>query len=80
MVVVLPSPAGVGVIAVTRISLPSARSLQRADMVEGDLRLVVAVGDQMRGRDAEAVLGEIEDRALGGRARDVDVALRVGVL
>ena len=49
-------------------------------MVEGDLGLVVAVGDQMLGRDAEAVLGEIENRALGGPARDVDVALRVGVL
>ena len=80
MVVVLPSPAGVGVIAVTRISLPSAPVLQRADVVEGELRLVVAVGDQMLRRDAEAVLGEIEDRALRGRPRDVDIALGIGVL
>ena len=80
MVVVLPSPAGVGVIAVTRISLPSGAVLQRADVVEGELRLVVAVGDQMLRRDAEAVLGEIEDRALRGRPRDVDIALGIGVL
>ena len=80
MVVVLPSPAGVGVIAVTRISLPSGAVLQRADVVEGELRLVVAVGDQMLRRDAEAVLGDIEDRALRGRPRDVDIALGIGVL
>ena len=54
--------------------------LQRADVVQRDLRLVVAVGDQVLGRDAEAVLGEIEDRALRGRPRDVDIALGIGVL
>ena len=80
VVVVLPSPAGVGVIAVTRISLPSGRSCQRADVVEGDLGLVVAVGDQMLRRDAEAVLCEIENRALGGCPRDIDIALGIGVL
>ena len=54
--------------------------LQRADVVEGDLGLVVAVGDQVLGRDAEAVLGEFEDRALRGGARDIDVALGIAVL
>ena len=54
--------------------------LQRADVVEGDLRLVVAVGDQVLKRDAEAVLGEIENRTLGGRPRDIDIALGIGVL
>ena len=55
-------------------------ALQRADMVEGDLRLVVAVGDQVLRRDAEAVPGDIENRAFRGRPRNIDVALRVGVL
>ena len=80
MVVVLPSPAGVGVIAVTRISLPSGRSCSEPDVIKGDLRLVVAVRDQVLRRDAEALLGEIEDWALGGRPRDIDIALGIGVL
>ena len=54
--------------------------LQRADVVEGELRLVVAVRDQMLRRNAEAVLGDIEDRALRGRPCDVDIALGIGVL
>ena len=67
MVVVLPSPAGVGVIAVTRISLPSGLVLEAVDVVERDLRLVVAVGDQVLGLDPELVLGHIRGSAASWR-------------
>ena len=72
VVVVLPSPAGVGLIAVTRISLPSLPLVERGDEVGRDLRLVVAVGQQVLGRDAE--LGaDLQDRLLLRGARDLDV-------
>ena len=54
MVVVLPSPAGVGLIAVTRISLPSFFALQRVEVLEGNLGLVVAVGLEVLLGDAQA--------------------------
>ena len=69
VVVVLPSPAGVGLIAVTRISLPSGRSSQTVDIVERDLGLVVPIGLEVLVIDAELVGGELRDalhlRALG---------------
>ena len=55
VVVVLPSPAGVGLIAVTRISLPSGRRLGVARQSSEILRLVVAVG-------LERVVGDAEPR------------------
>ena len=77
VVVVLPSPAGVGLIAVTRISLPSLLPCQRLDEFGGDLRLVVAVGQKMLGGNAE--LGaDLLDRLLVRRARDLDVGLDFG--
>ena len=77
VVVVLPSPAGVGLIAVTRISLPSLPALLRCDELGRDLRLVVAVGQEVLRRDAE--LGaDLHDRLLLRRARDLDVGFHFG--
>ena len=51
-VVVFPSPAGVGVMAETRISLPARPlGLGRREGLEPDLRLVAAIGLEMLGRD-----------------------------
>ena len=59
-VVVFPSPAGVGVIAETRISLPGFRPGRR-DGLEPDLGLVAAVG-------LEELLGDVQvARHLGDR-------------
>ena len=80
MVVVLPSPAGVGVIAVTRISLPFGLSLQRLDVVHRHLGLVVAVGLEIFRRDAELFLGDVHDRPLLGGLRNFDVGLRLLML
>ena len=77
VVVVLPSPAGVGLMAVTRISLPSLLPCTDCDELGRDLGLVVAVGQQMLRRDAD--LGaDLLDRLLLGRARDFDVGLEFG--
>jgi hypothetical protein len=74
VVVVLPSPAGVGLIAVTRISLPSACLSAGLDEVGRNLGLVMAVGQQIFARDAE--LGaDLLDRFLVRRAGDFDVGL-----
>ncbi len=51
-VVVFPSPAGVGVIAETRISLPGELSAHAFKGLEADLRLVPAVGLDVVGGDA----------------------------
>ena len=80
VVVVLPSPAGVGVIAVTRISLPFGLALQRLDVVHRDLGLVVAVGLEVLRRDAELLARDLEDRPLLGGLRDLDVGFRMAVL
>ena len=62
-VVVLPSPAGVGVIAETSTSRPRRRTtLERG---EGDLRLGVAVGDQVFGGESQRA-GDVFDRFHGG--------------
>ena len=86
VVVVLPSPAGVGVIAVTRISLPFFLSLQRLDVVHRHLGLVVAVGIEILRRDAELFLRDVDDAAASwrpGRFRcrisDSDAARRAWV-
>ena len=80
VVVVLPSPAGVGVMAVTRISLPSGLPVERGDVVEGDLALVVAVGLHMFGRDAELVARDVDDRPHLGGLGNLDVRLGRKVL
>ena len=61
MVVVLPSPAGVGEIAVTRMSLPSLRVLHAVDQRGRQLGFVVAIRLEIVGVDAEALLGELND-------------------
>ena len=76
VVVVLPSPAGVGVIAETRISLPFGLLLQRLDEVHRHLGLVVAVGLEVLRRDAELLARDVDDRPLLGGLRDFDVGLR----
>ena len=43
VVTVLPSPSGVGVMAVTSMYLPFGRSFSRSEDLEVDLRLVLAV-------------------------------------
>jgi hypothetical protein len=73
VVVVLPSPAGVGLIAVTRISLPFGRSLQPT--MKSAARPWPCHGRRAAdrlGRDAE--LGaDLLDRLLVRGARDFDV-------
>ena len=51
-VVVLPSPAFVGVIAVTSISFASGRPASRSRTLEVDLRLVAAVRLDLVGEEA----------------------------
>ena len=80
MVVVLPSPAGVGVIAETRIELAVRPALQRLDEIHRDLGLVMAVRLEVFRRDAELFPRDLHDRPLLGGLRDLDVGLRVGML
>ncbi len=49
---------------------------QRGDVVERDLGLVVAVRDQVLGRDAELALGHLEDRPHMGGLADLDIGFR----
>ena len=70
VVVVLPSPAGVGEIAVTRISLPSGRDLHAGDQRVRKLRLVVTIRLEVVGVDAEPLLGELDDFAQLHAARN----------
>ena len=60
-VVVLPSPAFVGVIAVTSMSLPSGWSAQAVEDGERDLGLVAAVRVVLVLGEAEG-LGDLGDR------------------
>ena len=80
MVVVLPSPAGVGVIAETRISLPFGLSLQRLDVIHRHLGLVVAERFEVLRRDAELFACDVDDRSLFGGLGDGDVGERLLVL
>ena len=80
VVVVLPSPAGVGVMAVTRIEFAVGLALQRGDIVERDFRLVMPVGDQVLGVDAELVLRHFEDRPHLRGLADLDIRLGLLVL
>ena len=73
VVVVLPSPAGVGLKAVTRISLPFVGFvLQAVDVIEVDLGLEVAIGFNACRGDAEAG-GDLSDRLQGGALGDLYV-------
>ena len=74
VVVVLPSPAGVGLIAVTRISLPSGRRFLRRQPVERDLALGAAVGHERVLGDGEATR-DLRDRCSLVILRDLDVGL-----
>ena len=74
VVVVLPSPAGVGVMAVTRTSLPSGRPFSESDVVEGDLGLGRAIGNERVGRYAH-LGGDLGDRLHRRRACNLDVGL-----
>ena len=69
VVVVLPSPSGVGVMAVTTTYLAFGRSLQFLDGLEVDLRDVLAVLLDEPGRDAD-VLGDFCDRLESGLTGD----------
>ena len=80
VVVVLPSPAGVGVMAVTRISLPSGRFAERGDVVERDLGLVMPVREEVLGRDAKLLGRDFENGPHLGGLADLDVGFRVFVL
>jgi hypothetical protein len=84
VVVVLPSPAGVGLMAVTRISLPSRASGRgqglRVHKGQGQLGLVVAVGDEVFFGNAQSLLRQFGDAAHAGQAGDLDVAGRQNVL
>ena len=71
-VVVLPSPAGVGLIAVTRISLPWLG--RRGSRGEIDLRLVTAIGLDRRLGEPEAG-GDVGDGQQRRGARNFDVGL-----
>ena len=64
VVVVLPSPAAVGVMAVTRMSLPSGLSFRRVDVVETDFGFVVTVIFDAGGRNSQA-RGNLADGLAG---------------
>ena len=51
-------------------------AVERGDVVEGDLALVVAVGLHMFGRDAELVARDVDNRPHLGGLRNLDVGLR----
>jgi len=61
---VLPSPAGVGVIGGDQDQLAVRLILQRFDVVHRHLGLVVAIGFEIFGADAELFLGNVEDQPL----------------
>ena len=72
MVVVLPSPAGVGLIAVTRMSFPSGRFERAAK------KIIFELGDEAaeraQGGFGRADLrGDLGDRLQARSARDFDV-------
>ena len=72
-VVDLPSPSGVGVIAVTRTYLPRGRSaLEPLDGRERDLGLGRAVQLELVVGDAE-VAGHVDDRARRDAAGDLEI-------
>ena len=70
-VVVLPSPAGVGVIAVTRDELAVGRVGEAVEDGEGDLGLVAAVRLELVLLDARG-LGDFGDRPQLGVLRDLE--------
>ena len=74
VVVVLPSPAGVGLIAVTRISLRFRRCAQALEIVQRDLRLVMAVRLQMLLIDAQALARQRGDSCELRLLRNLDIA------
>ena len=74
VVVVLPSPAGVGLMAVTRISFAVLVCLRRLDKSHRQLGLIVAVRQQMLGRDPNLLANRL-DRLLFCCARDLNVRL-----
>lgn len=74
VVVVLPSPAGVGLMAVTSTSLPVGTVRQPGVDRFGQLGLVAAVGLQLLRQDPQAV-GDFMDGQHGRRLRDLDVSL-----
>ena len=73
MVVVLPSPAGVGLIAVTRISLPSFFDFSVSRYWQRDLGLVVAVGFEVLLGDAQPLQRHLGDALQLRGLRDLDV-------
>ncbi len=73
MVVVLPSPAGVGVIAGDQDQLAVRPVLETLDVVHRDLGLVVAVGLEVFHRDAEPLARHVGDQALGRGLGDFNV-------
>ena len=75
-VVVLPSPALVGVTPVTQTSLPSGASAQPVERGQRHLRLVAAVGLDLLGHEAHP-LGDRLDREELGLLRDLEAALHL---
>ena len=59
MVVVLPSPGGVGDIAVTRMSLPERAVGEGGEVTEVDLRLDVPVRHQVLARRSPGLRGHL---------------------
>ncbi|CAJ1790077.1 hypothetical protein LMCDFJHI_01067 [Aeromonas salmonicida] len=72
MVTVLPSPRGVGVMALTSTSLPAFLP-GLLEQFETELALVVAVRAEQMGRDAQARSQGL-DGETGGLAGDLDIA------
>ncbi len=71
LVVVLPSPAFVGVMAVVMTSLPSGLPGEAVEDRQVDLRPVPAVELQLAGLDAGG-LGDLADGAQDGLLRDLE--------
>ena len=80
VVVVLPSPAGVGLIAVTRISLPSGLPFSVLEVVQRDLGLVVAVGLEVSPARCRASPGSSMIALHLRGLRDLDVGERLLML
>ena len=77
LVVVLPSPALVGVMAVVMTSLPSGRSREPVQDRQRDLRPVASVGLELVGQDAGG-RGHLGDRPIDGFLGDLEPGLHGG--
>ena len=77
MVVVLPSPSGVGVMAVTSTYLALGRSLQAVEHIQVHLGLEPAIGIYIVPTQAQ-VGGKVDNGAQAGRLGNLQVTEHIG--